>query len=77
MISLLKLLYDPTRHVVRELRDHYATFMVRNGLIKEEVDLLQGRIPPSIFLRHYWSLSLRELKDRTPKAITELEETLN
>ena len=29
--------------------------MVRNGLIKEEVDLLQGRIPPSILKRHYWS----------------------
>jgi|GEM_PF-4965231 len=26
------------------LRDFYATFMVRHGLIKEEVDLLQGRI---------------------------------
>jgi intergrase/recombinase len=56
-----------------ELRDYYATFMVRNGLIKEEVDLLQGRIPLSIFLRHYWSPSLKELRDRTLKAITELE----
>jgi len=60
-----------------ELRDYYATFMVRHELIKEEVDLLQGRIPPSIFLRHYWSPSFKELRDRTLKAISELEQTLN
>ncbi len=49
---------------INELRDNFGTFMVRNGLIKEEVDLLQGRIPPSIFIRHYWSPSFVELKER-------------
>jgi intergrase/recombinase len=58
---------------VNELRDNFGTFMVRHGLIKEEVDLLQGRIPPSIFIRHYWSPSFDELKERTLKAV----ETLN
>ena len=62
---------------INELRDFYGSFMVRHNLIKEEVDLLQGRIPPSIFLRHYWSPSFKELRDRTLKAITELEQTLN
>jgi hypothetical protein len=62
---------------INELRDFYGSFMVRHNLIKEEVDLLQGRIPPSIFLRHYWSPSFKELKDRTLKAITELKQTLN
>ncbi len=62
---------------INELRDYYGTFMVRHGLIREEVDLLQGRIPPSIFIRHYWSPSFKELRDRTLKAITELEQTLN
>jgi hypothetical protein len=46
-------------------------------LIKEEVDLLQGRIPPSILIRHYWSPNFKELRDRTSKAISELEQTLN
>jgi intergrase/recombinase len=55
-----------------ELRDYYGTYMVRNGLIKEEVDLLQGRIPPSIFIRHYWSPSFIELRDRTLRAIANL-----
>ena len=59
---------------VNELRDNFGTFMVRNGLIKEEVDLLQGRIPPSIFIRHYWSPSFMELKNRTLTALDTLKE---
>lgn len=53
------------RSRICKLRDNYGTFMVRNGLIKEEVDLLQSRIPPSIFIRHYWSASFKELRNRT------------
>jgi intergrase/recombinase len=59
---------------INELRDYFGTFMVRHGLIKEEVDLIQGRIPPSIFIRHYWSPSFSELKDRTLKAIELLKQ---
>jgi intergrase/recombinase len=61
---------------ITELRDYFATFMVRHGLIREEVDLLQGRIPPSIFIRHYWSPNLKELMGRTLSAINQLEQTL-
>jgi intergrase/recombinase len=62
---------------INELRDYYGTFMVRHGLIREEVDLLQGRIPPSIFIRHYWSPSFKELRDRTLTAISELERSFD
>jgi intergrase/recombinase len=55
-----------------ELRDYFGTFMVRHGLIKEEVDLFQGRIPPSIFIIHYWSPSFYELKSRTLNGIKDL-----
>jgi hypothetical protein len=61
---------------INELRDYYATFMVRHGLIREEVDLLQGRIPPNIFIRHYWSPSFKDLRDRTLEANILLEQTL-
>jgi len=57
---------------INELRDYFGTFMVRHGIIKEEVDLLQGRIPPSIFVRHYWSPSFKKLRDRTLKALAEM-----
>jgi intergrase/recombinase len=57
---------------INELRDYYGTFMVRHGLIREEVDLLQGRISSDVFVRHYWSPSFTELRDRTLKALNEL-----
>jgi len=57
---------------LNELRDQYATFMVHNGLIKEEVDLLQGRVGKSIFMRHYFSPAIKELKDRVLKATENL-----
>ena len=51
--------------------------MVKHGLIREEVDLLQGRIPKSIFVRHYWSPDFKDLRNRVMTALTELEQTLN
>ena len=60
---------------INELRDYYATFMVKHGLIKEEVDLLQGRVGKSIFVRHYWSPAIKEMKQRVFKALQELEYT--
>ena len=62
---------------IKELRSYYASFMVRHNLISEEVDLLQGRVPKSVFVRHYLKENPAELRDRTLKAITELEQTLN
>ena len=54
---------------LNELRDHYATFMVHNGLIREEVDILQGRIGKSLFMRHYFSPNIAELKGKVLRAI--------
>ena len=62
---------------IKELRSYYASFMVRYNLISEEVDLLQGRVPKSVFVRHYLKENPTELRDRTIKAISELEQTLN
>jgi intergrase/recombinase len=62
--------------ITGDLRIFFATFMVRHGLIKEEVDLLQGRISKSIFVRHYWSPAISERKNRVFKALEELEQTV-
>jgi hypothetical protein len=45
--------------------------MIRHGLVAQEVDLLCGRIPPSIFVRHYFSPAIKELEERTLKALEE------
>ena len=58
---------------INELRDYHATFMIHHGLIREEVDLLQGRIGKSIFMRHYFSPAIKNLKERALNAIAALE----
>jgi len=54
---------------LKELRDYFATFMVHNGLIREEVDLLQGRIGKSIFMKHYFTPDIERLRDKTLNAV--------
>jgi len=49
---------------MNELRAYLVTFMVKNGLIREEVDILQGRMGTSIFMRHYFSPQIYELRNR-------------
>jgi hypothetical protein len=60
----------PTR--ISELRDFYGTFMIRHGLVAQEADLLCGRIPPSIFVRHYFSPAIKDLRERTLNALKEM-----
>jgi len=58
---------------ISELRDYYGTFMIKHGLVAQETDLLCGRIPPTIFVRHYFSPAIRNLRDRTLKGLNEIE----
>ncbi len=62
---------------LNELRDYFATFMVHNGLIREEVDILQGRIGQSIFMRHYFSPNIAELRDKVLRAIEDDQRRLS
>ena len=60
------------------VRDFYATFMRKHGLLQEEVDILQGRIGKSMFMKHYFSPEIDDLKERTLSAVAELrQKTLN
>jgi intergrase/recombinase len=60
---------------LKELRSYYASFMVRHNIISEEVDLLQGRVPKSVFVRHYLKENPVELRDRVMTALTQLEQS--
>jgi len=62
---------------INELRDYFGTYLLQHGILEPEINLLQGRIPPSIFVKHYWSPKLSELRDRVFKALTELEQSIN
>ena len=39
---------------VKQLRSFYATKMREEGLLSEQIDLMQGRIGKSVFLHHYF-----------------------
>ena len=51
-----------------ELRDYFETYLLSHGLLEAEINLCQGRIPVDIFIRHYWSPKLKELRDKIFKA---------
>jgi len=54
---------------ISELRDYYGSWLVRHGVIKEEQDLLCGRISQSIFVRCYFSPAINDFKARVLSAI--------
>jgi intergrase/recombinase len=67
------------RHIkirIKELRSYYASFMVKHGLASEEVDLLQGRVSKSVFVRHYLKENPTEMKDRVLKALRQMEQSI-
>ena len=39
-------------------RKRFANVMRNNGIEQEVIDLLQGRIPKSVFVRHYYKPDL-------------------
>ena len=45
---------------IKEQRSYHATNLRKHGIISEYIDLLQGRIPKSVFARHY--LKIEDLK---------------
>jgi intergrase/recombinase len=72
-----RLLRNNMKCRINELRDYFGTYLLQHGILEAEINLLQGRIPPSIFIKHYWSPKLSELRDRIFKALAELEQSIN
>ena len=62
---------------VKELRSYYATFQRKSGILSEYVDLIQGRIPKSVFARHYLKIEdLKELVTQVLAVTAKIEESL-
>jgi intergrase/recombinase len=72
-----RLLRNNMKCRINELRDYFGTYLLQHVILEAEINLLQGRIPPSIFIKHYWSPKLSELRDRVFKALAELEQSIN
>jgi len=59
----------------KQLRKYFAT-KLRENLPTEAIDLLQGRINRSLFLRYYYKPFLKDIRDRTLKGIEPLQKEL-
>ena len=59
----------------KQLRKYFAT-KLRERLPTEAIDLLQGRINRSVFLRYYYKPFLRDIRTKTLKGIEPLQKEL-
>lgn len=57
-------------------RKIFGTHLRYRGIESEMVNLLEGRISPEIFVRHYWSLNMKQDISRVRKAIDSLADQL-
>jgi intergrase/recombinase len=57
-------------------QDLFASHLRQSGIESEIVDLLQGRIGKSIFLRHYYRPSLSSYRDKVLAAVHQLKEQI-
>jgi hypothetical protein len=53
-------------------RKIFATYLRNNGIEQEIIDLLQGRIPKSVFARHYYRPDFNEYADRVRSLLENL-----
>jgi len=63
-------------HCPSTFRKIWATFMRRRGIEPEVIDLLQGRTPRSIFLRHYYRPDIETLLGSVRENLSLLREEL-
>jgi intergrase/recombinase len=59
----------------KQLRKLYAT-KLRNDLPQELVDLLQGRISQTVFMKFYYKPLLKDIQQKTIRAIQPLQSEL-
>ncbi|MGP8125692.1 MAG: integrase [Nitrososphaerales archaeon] len=60
---------------IKDLRKYYAT-LLRKSMEREMIDLVQGRVDGSVFVKHYYRPLIKELRDRVLAATAELEKEL-
>jgi intergrase/recombinase len=62
---------------IKELRSYFATYLRQHGILAEYIDLLQGRIPKSVFAKHYLKIeSIKELVQKVNAVTASLESSL-
>jgi intergrase/recombinase len=61
---------------LKELRSYHNSYLRKNGVISEIVDILAGRVPKSVFCRHYLGESMKEFSKQVLAINYNLENSL-
>jgi len=61
---------------IKQLRSFYATKMRENGLLSEQIDLMQGRVGKSIFLHHYFKADPLPLSNKILELLPRIRESI-
>ena len=62
---------------IKELRSYFATCLRKHGILAEYIDLLQGRIPKSVFAKHYLKIeSVQEFVQKVNTVTETMESSL-
>ncbi len=64
---------NKTKMRFNELRDYFGTTITNNGITETEQNLVCGRIPTSVFVRHYWTPKIKEIGTRIFKALQKID----
>ena len=62
---------------IKECRSYFSTYTRKHGILAEYIDLLQGRIPKSVFCRHYLKVEdMKELVNQVLAVTATIESSL-
>ena len=61
---------------LKELRSYHNSYLRKNGIISELVDVLAGRVPKSVFARHYLGEDMKAFSSQVIAIEDNLMETL-
>jgi intergrase/recombinase len=61
---------------LKELRSYHNSYLRKNGIISELVDVLAGRVPKSVFCRHYPGMDMKTFSSQVLAITEKLEKAL-
>ena len=61
---------------LKELRSYHNSYLRKNGIISELVDILAGRVPKTVFCRHYLGADMKEFSKQILTISNNLENNL-
>jgi intergrase/recombinase len=61
---------------IKELRSYHNSYLCKKGIISELVDVLAGRVPKTVFARHYLGEEMKELSNQVLEIVNNLDDSL-